>query len=157
MKHQTLQTRRSPSEQSDLTRPSDGGWTPSDPVWKLLGEASEPEPGPFFARNVVRAARQTDQRRRPAFVRLAACLTPARLALGAAACACALMAWQLLPSTAPSVARPSTAALPPEEDQPADTVAMTDLSELVITETLTAAAEDPTIFTRDEVVSMLGL
>ncbi len=41
----------------------------NDPVWKLLGEARPQEPGPFFARNVVREVRklQDDTRSVPGF------------------------------------------------------------------------------------------
>lgn len=31
----------------------------NDPLWKLLGHTSQVEPSPFFARNVVREARQS--------------------------------------------------------------------------------------------------
>lgn len=76
--------------------------------------------------------------------------TPRRLALGAAACVCALLAYPMWPTPKTSgqdiVESPTQATAPPSSA----------LSELVIEETLDAAAEDPTIFTHDEVVAMIG-
>lgn len=147
------------SQRADGPQAPADEWLTSDPVWKLLDEASTPEPDAFFARNVVRATRQMGQDRPSLATRLAAFFSPPRLALGAAACACAALAWVMIPSTStPPAGAGATAVQSPAEDTGADDpAAMSDLSELVMMETLTAAAEDPTIFTRDEVATMLGL
>lgn len=144
-------------------------WTSSDPVWKLLDEASTPEPNVFFARNVLREVRTLDPAESGAGrihwkARLAALLTPPRLVIGATACACAFFALPLIPSSdTPAGTGPVANNAPLEPinqigtDGSTDTAAVSDLSALVIVETLDAAAEDPSIFTRDEVVAMLGL
>ncbi|MCP5535264.1 MAG: hypothetical protein H7A51_03405 [Akkermansiaceae bacterium] len=126
-------------------------WKQDDPVWDLLGKASSREPSAFFARNIVRQTRQQKAAASSWTGRLVEFFTPAKLALGAAACACVLAAYQMWPSPdpvitqAPGTTQPSAAAAP-----------TTALTELVIEESLDAAAEDPTIFTRDEVVAMIG-
>lgn len=146
----------SPHSQPNSQTPADE-WNTSDPVWKLLDEASSPEPDVFFARNVVRATRLMEQSRPSLGERLAAIFTPPRLALGAAACVSATLLWQMLPTSPPAGAGAITVQPPVESTNPGDSADMTELSDLVMTETLTAAAEDPTIFTRDEVATMLGL
>lgn len=134
-------------------------WSPeqeqNDAVWNLLGEASSPEPTAFFARNVAREVRllQGSSSTWGSWSdRLAAFLTPTKLTLGAAACACALAAltaYQIWP-TPEAVITPAPVADNSLIESPSA------LSELVIEESLDAAAEDPTIFTRDEVVAMIG-
>ncbi|BDS06057.1 hypothetical protein NT6N_10970 [Oceaniferula spumae] len=149
-----------PSKPSD-TDQADAEWTASDPLWKLLDQASNPEPDVFFARNVMREARQLTQEPVTLGARLTAIFSPARLALGAAACACVMFGYQMIssPNATPAsgtVAKNTPVQQPLTKDT-AEVSATSDLSELVIVETLDAAAEDPTIFTRDEVVAMLGL
>jgi hypothetical protein len=126
-------------------------WKQGDPVWDILNQASSPEPSPFFARNVVRSARQL--KKESLISRVISLFSSRRLALGAAACACAMITYQMWPAatspdTAPTNGMTQTVA-------PVETT--TDLTELVIEETLIAAANDPSIYTRDEVVAMLGL
>ena len=128
-------------------------WGEDDPLWNLLDQASTQEPDTFFARNVVRSARQLET---PSLSsRISALFRSPKLALSAAACAAILIGYQVWPNTTPAISQPSpVVAQITEVDQ---TDLTTDLSEVVIEETLLAAAEDPTIFTRDEVVAMLGL
>ena len=150
-----------PPNSKDLDAAKADEWDASDPVWKLLDEASKPNVDPFFARNVMRAARQEE----PTLSfsqRVLSFLSPQKLALGAVACVFGLLVWQTIPSTDQSTSAPSHIAQhTPAEDATSpeidNSVATADLSELIIIETLSAAAEDPTMFTRDEVVTMLDL
>ncbi len=121
----------------------------TDATWNLLTQASEREPDMLFARNVVRLTRQLEDAPTTWKTRLASLFAPSRLALGTAACACALLAYAMWP--------PSETPDPGIVEQPTAPIAPSSaLSELLIEETLDAAAEDPTIFTHDEVVAMIG-
>ncbi len=126
-------------------------WAQGDPVWDLLDQASTREPNAFFARNVVRSVRQLPTPSLSA--RILGLFSSRRLVIGAAACACAMVAYQVWPTAEPTTSPPAqiVAQIHPSIEP------SNDLSELVIQETLLAAAEDPTIFTREEVVIMLGL
>lgn len=116
-------------------------------LWDILGKASHQKPGAFFTRNVVR---KTRAQAGPAFTsRILAIFTPTRLALSAAAFICILAAYQLWPTHEPTV-KPAVTA---QYDAPEPSVA---LAELVIRESLQAAAEDPSLFTHDELVAMIG-
>lgn len=44
----------------------------NDPVWRLLSHASNTEPGPFFARDVVRSVRLSESEKRSWIDRIAA-------------------------------------------------------------------------------------
>lgn len=121
----------------------------NDAVWDLLGKASKQEPSAFFARNVVREARLQDDITPSWSSRLASLFTPTRLTLGAAACACALVAYQMRPTPDSNVDSNTIVTAPVTGNS-------SDLTELIIEESLDAAAEDPTIFTRDELVAMIG-
>ena len=124
----------------------------NDPTWNILMQASKREPDVFFARNVVRLARQLESTPATWRTRMASCasfFTPRRLALGAAACVCALLAYPMWPT--PETSSPDVVEQPTPLTAPSSA-----LSELVIEETLDAAADDPTIFTHDEVVAMIG-
>ena len=124
-----------------------------DPVWSLLGKASSHEPGSLFARNVIRETRlsqnQDLNQDRKLGSRMLAIFSPARLALGAAVCACAMAAYHMWPS-------PAQLSSPHPIVSESSSESSTALTELLIEESLEAAAEDPTIFTRDEVVAMIG-
>ncbi|NWK56622.1 hypothetical protein HW115_13450 [Verrucomicrobiaceae bacterium N1E253] len=130
-------------------------WASGDPLWDLLSEASDPEPDPFFARNVVRHIRL--EKPEPLRSRLLRLVRSRNFALGASsACLCAAMAYQFWPATQspPSLPTDNTMVEAPIDK----TQDLTEnLSEIVLEETLLAAAEDPSMFTRHEVVSMLGL
>ncbi|MGB0775141.1 MAG: hypothetical protein ACPGUY_04800, partial [Akkermansiaceae bacterium] len=87
--------------------------------------------------------------------RLAAFFTPPRLALATCACVCAVSAYVMWQASD----QPSESAHQMVESSAADVQQgeSPELPELVIAEALSAAAEDPSMFTRDEVVVMLGL
>ena len=126
-------------------------WAQGDPVWDLLDQVSTREPDAFFARNVVRSVRQLPT---PSLSsRILGLFSSRKLAIGATACACVMIAYQVWPTAEPETS-PSTQIVA-QIDQSIEP--SNDLSKLVIQETLLAAAEDPTIFTREEVVIMLGL
>ncbi len=143
-------------------------WSPemedNDPVWNLLNQASTPEPDPFFARNVVRSARllENTSETKGAWISRVASLFSARssrrLALGAAACVCALVTYQMWPTSEATEALGTEMTATPSQPSPVVTAPseLSELSELVIAVTLDTAAEDPTIFTHDEVVAMIG-
>lgn len=132
-------------------------WTQGDPLWDLLSNASEREPDPFFARNIVRKTRLQQNTREPVGSRLRRLLTPRLVSLGAAACACALIGYQVWQpaNTSPQPGTPPTMAQ--VNQTPDSSSTMTELSDILIEETLLAAADDPSLFTRDEVATMLGL
>lgn len=121
-----------------------------NPVWHLLGEASKKEASAFFARNIIRETR-LHAKRSPSslFFRLQSLLTSKRIASLACICILAIATFELWPSdesveTVESITR---------ENQAAST---STLSELLIEESLSVAAEDPSIYTRDEIVAMIG-
>ena len=133
-------------------------WDHGDQLWDILSEASKTKPEPFFARNVVRTVRLKKTSSESTSTRILRFFTSRqvvsanrKLALGAAACACVMLGYQLWPTPETATTAPTIAQVA----QPSETAS--NLSELVIEETLLAAADDPTMFTRDEVVAMLGL
>lgn len=121
----------------------------TDPTWNILTQASQREPDVFFARNVVRLTRQLEDAPSTWKTRLTSVFAPRRLAVVAAACTCALLGYSMW--SPPETPDPDIVELPTAPIAPSSA-----LSELVIEETLEAAAEDPTIFTHDEVVAMIG-
>ena len=151
-------TSQTNSQHPEDLQPQDKEWDTSDPVWQLLGEANQPQADPFFARNIVRSVRQMELERPSLAARLSGIFSGPRLALGAISCAAiAAVVWQAMPSAstqpnAPSIAQPSAPVIIEEVE-----AEINYFEDLVMTETLSAAAEDPSIFTRDEVVAMLGL
>jgi hypothetical protein len=149
MKPNSANSPQSPAKRQDPAGP-DQGREPAenDALWSLLGEASRQEPSPFFARNVIRKTRLTPNATESGS-RLLAILTPARLALGGAICACAMATFHFWPG--PESTKPAELASQQNPPEPSSA-----LTELVIQESLSAAAEDPDIFTRDEVVAMIG-
>jgi len=140
-----------PPTSTQPTRQKAEDWDQGDALWDLLSEASETQADPFFARNVVRTVRLQEKSPITAGARVIGFLTSRTLALSAAACACVMLGYQLWP--APET--PTTAAVIAQVQPSAETAS--NLSELVLEETLLAAADDPTMFTRDELVTMLGL
>lgn len=130
-------------------------WEDGDPLWDLLEQASPPpEPDVFFARNVVRSARLLGDIKPTFRQRISQLFVNRTWAVGAAACVCAVMALQVWPETSTD---PVTASAPTEAPlDPFDEVS-SELSDMVIEEILIAAADDPSIISRDEVVSLLGL
>ena len=119
----------------------------NDPVWQLLGNASKKEPSDFFARNIIRETRALAQ---PTLAtRLESLFAPKRLLAVSWSCLLIILGLQFWST-----------------DQPAQTTSATagdiytepplTLGELIIEENLNAAAEDPSIYTRDEIVAMIG-
>ncbi len=140
---------------SPPTLPPQEEWSrdEDDALWDILDKASQPEPSPFFARNVVRATRQLPQKESfPS--RLRAWLSPPRLALGAGACALLFATYSMW--FTPHSPTP-TSSVADAQDQVEETQLSNFLADLVIEESLNAAAEDPTLFTHDEIIAMVGL
>jgi len=119
----------------------------NDPVWQLLGNASKKEPSDFFARNIIRETRALAQ---PTLAtRLQSLFTPKRLLAVSCSCLLIILGIQFWSTDQPAQTTSATA-----EDiytEPSLT-----LGELIIEENLNAAAEDPSIYTRDEIVAMIG-
>jgi len=114
----------------------------SDPVWELLEQSPTRPAGPSFVRKTVQLVREQEQRGR-GWQRL---LSPAPLVgMAAAAAAIALAVVQLRPDGATG---PSVTAY--------DSAQAEAIQEMVETEMLWAAAEDPSGFSDQELVCLLG-
>jgi hypothetical protein len=124
-----------------------------DPLWQLLGNASNKKPSAFFARNVVRESRLqapsslplSDRfknlfRNRP--IKIALCLSLIMIS--------GFLTWPIIDSTSPSLTKARTT------NAAGDSSTTATLNELIIEESLNAAADDPSIYTRDEIVAMIG-
>lgn len=122
-----------------------------DPLWDLLGKASECTPSNSFARDIVRTARNLPVKL-GFMARMKGFFLP-RVSTGkfalitVAACAGILVTLQVTPDKADTPLADSVAT---QADEPAE------ISEIIFQETLIAAAADPTIFTHDEVLAMVG-
>ncbi|MDG1357768.1 MAG: hypothetical protein P8P36_06210 [Akkermansiaceae bacterium] len=139
------------SEHKDKARSADER---QDPLWQLLESATDKEPSAFFARNTVREARlQIDasptlgNRFRSLF---------AQQQIGKAVCLglvviTAFLVWPSKESTSSDSAKPSYTT-----NQHPESSATATLNDLIIEESLSAAADDPSIYTRDEIVAMIG-
>lgn len=155
--------KRNPSNESSSTPQSHEDWEQGDPLWDLLDQASKTEPDPLFARNVVRSVRLEKSSPEPVSSRIIRLFTSRTVALGAAACACIMVGYQLNPlaTGTNTLGQQAAQVITPGTTETAQVSSATEtsnnLSELIIEETLLAAADDPSMFTRDEVVSMLGL
>lgn len=118
-----------------------------DPVWQLLGKASKQEPSAFFARNVIREARALTQ---PTLAsRLQSLFTSKRLVALSCSCLLVILGIQLWPSH-------QAVQTSSSKGEGIYTEPSLALGELIIQESLNAAAEDPSIYTRDEIVAMIG-
>ena len=120
-----------------------------DPVWHLLEKASKKKAGPFFTRNIMRETRLHAKHSPSLFFRVPSLLTSKRIASIACVCVLAVAAFEFWPSGKSIETVDSMTA----ENQAAST---STLSELLIEESLNVAAEDPSIYTRDEIVAMIG-
>ncbi len=114
---------------------------PNDPVWNLLRQSPLAEPRPGFADDVVRAARLSASRS-PWWKRFALPLAGASIAAAAAITLVALTPEESAPET-PHVAETSDHSLE-------------SLDEMVQTETLILAAENPADFSDGELVALLA-
>ena len=121
-----------------------------DPLWHLLEKASKKEASPFFARNIIRETRLHAKHSPSLFFRVPSLLTGKRIA--SIACALCFGCRELL-SSGHLASQIETVDSMTAENQAAST---STLSELLIEESLNVAAEDPSIYTRDEIVAMIG-
>ena len=137
-----------------------------DALWDILGKASTPEPSDFFAQNIIRQTRQLSDSSSlvPSFAeKLKAIFSLRTVTLSAAtACIGILALSQFTKTQYPADASSQLAqqqAHAPLQDSTSEQAATADseISELILQETLLAAAEDPTKFTHDEVLAMVGL
>ncbi len=129
----------------------------SDPVWDILGKASEHKADALFARNVVRSARLLENTTPTLLRRITGALSLKKIIIPTAVAACigALVITQLPTDENGTASTPTHTEV--VEDLPTGTDSSMALSDLIIDESLMAAADDPTIFTRDEVAAMIGL
>lgn len=124
-----------------------------DPLWDILGRASEAEAGPFFAKNILRSTRQLPQKV-SVIHRMKDILSPKAFAMStAAACACIFAVFQILPSN--ETTELADNAINQLVTPITETVEF-EISEFILQETLLAAAEDLSIFTHDEILAMVG-
>lgn len=115
-----------------------------DPVWKLVEDAPPAQAGSLFARNVMREVRLSHEKRLRWWHSL---LAPIPLAAGGlAAVAAALI---LVVGSEPSSDEVA------EEPSPAVEPAEVQLGELVEEEMLREAANDPSAFTDEDLVTLL--
>lgn len=138
------------SPNQDSKSPLD--WEQGDPVWDLLEQASDQKADAFFARNVIRETRQLKS---PSLgSRIISLFASRKVVLAAAACLGIVVGyqiWPMIPTETTTNPTPEIVESSPEQES------SSNLSELVIEETILAAADDPTILTRDELVAVLGL
>ena len=120
-----------------------------DPVWHLLEKASKKEASPFFARNIMRETRLHAKHSPSLFFRLQSLLTSKRIASLACVCILAIAAFEFWPSD-------KSVETVDSINQENQITSASPLSELLIEESLNVAAEDPSIYTRDEIVAMIG-
>ena len=120
-----------------------------DPLWHLLEKASKKEASPFFARNIIRETRLHAKHSPSLFFRLQSLLTSKRIASLACVCILAIAAFEFWPSD-------KSVETVDSINQENQITSASPLSELLIEESLNVAAEDPSIYTRDEIVAMIG-
>jgi hypothetical protein len=118
-----------------------------DPVWDVVDQARPQDAGPLFSRNVMREIRLSEQETRSWWKGL---FGPKPLAFGGLAAAAAfaiLLSWN--PGSTPST--PGLA-----DDDPAPTeVQLAELDEELNQELLIAAAEDPSLFSDEQLLALL--
>lgn len=119
-----------------------------DPVWKLVDQAPAPQARPAFAQDVLRQVRQLEAE--PATPWWKKLLAPAPLsagALAAAAVVAILISVDFTPTGAPSLTNggevPDTAPV------------LSEIDHAVSEQLLMAAAEDPDLFSDEELLAML--
>ena len=119
----------------------------NDPVWNLVEEAKPREAGPFFARNVMREIRLSEEKAAPWWQRL---LSPKPLLAGALGTAAAVAIIATLgPDTGDSPAIGQT------PETPENTPVVQEVDDLLDEELLMAASEDPSAFSDEALVGML--
>ncbi|MGB2403142.1 MAG: hypothetical protein ACPIA7_06990 [Akkermansiaceae bacterium] len=124
-----------------------------DSLWQLLENASNKDPSDFFVRNTVREARLQSSASPSLLSRFKALLAPRSISvttcLGLLVITIIMM-WPRGDSTNPA----HTSAL--DSEQGIENFDTTTLNQLIIEESLSAAADDLSIYTRDEIVAMIG-
>ena len=113
-----------------------------DPLWELLRQSPAHRPGPRFVDDTVRAARLMEST--PWWKKIALPLAFGSLATAATAVIVAVL---LIPNDGPPQNAPLTAGNPS---------ALDDLDDLVITQAVHFAAENPGEFTDAELVSLIA-
>lgn len=139
-----------PSEHKEPATPQEEC---NDPVWKLLENASKKEPSAFFARNVTREARLQASAKSSFYQRFKALFTTRQIGPALFLSLIVITGFLLWPANN-STQSSDTAAQ--QIDTALITATITSLNELIIEESLNAAADDPSIYTRDEIVAMIG-
>ena len=136
------------NKRADL--PSDISGECSDKaISELLDHASTQQPSDFFARNIIRDIRQETPDVSLAS-KLLSLFTIPRVALPALACIGGIVVYL-------SVNKPQTEEISENAHSNAQVeMASNDITNLLIEETLTIAAQDPSIFTHDEVLALVG-
>ena len=139
-----------PSDHKESETPQDES---QDPLWQLLENASHKQPSAFFARDTVREARLQASALSPLSSFFNICFTAKTVSITACLALLALTAiltWPGHDSTNPAhVAEQST-------DTRLESSVTNTFNELIIEESLSAAADDPSIYSRDEIVAMIG-
>ena len=115
----------------------------NDPLWELLNESPAPEASPFFSRNILREIRAEEQQKTSLWKAFLS-FRPA-VAMGLTV-AVALSCIPLILSSQDSKSR-ATASLTPTSN--------TSLVNYLDEELLLAAADEPSLFSDDEVIAML--
>jgi hypothetical protein len=115
-----------------------------DPIWELLRQSPAHRPGPRFVDDTLRAARLAEST--PWWKKIALPLALGSLATAATAATAVVIGMLFVPS-APEPGLPVTLS---------NTSPLDDLDELVITQAVHYAAENPGEFTDVELVSLIA-
>ncbi len=129
-----------------------------DPLWQLLERATTKEPSAFFARNTLRAARLQAVASPTLGHRFKSLFTTQQVTKAVCLGLVIVTAFLVWPNQE-SISNDSVGSSH-TTNQPFDTIsessATATLNDFIIEESLNAAAEDPSIYTRDEIVAMIG-
>ena len=118
-----------------------------DPVWDLLDQSPPREAGPLFSRNVMREIRLAGEKATPWWKRL---LAPRPLLASSLAAAAAVA---IIVSVNPE--KPGTGGVAGSDPEDAPTPVAEQLDETLNQELLIAAAEDPTLFSDEQLLALL--
>jgi hypothetical protein len=145
-----------------MSGPDHSDWE-SDPIWNLVDQAESPEAGPFFVRNVMREVRLSEKRPARWWQLL---LSPKPLLAGALGLAAVVFLINFNPGNPGNPTEPGEVAktpapvtpplLDPAIEAPDSPMASTSpLEALLDEEMLFEAAEDPSAFTDEALMTML--
>jgi hypothetical protein len=124
-----------------------------DPLWQLLENASNKDPSAFFVRNTLREVRLQSSASPSLPSRVKTLLAARSISITACLGLVALTIIMMWPG-GDSTNHSHTSAL--DIDKESESFNTTTLNQLIIEESLSAAADDPSIYTRDEIVAMIG-